>query len=209
MNNLKTFYLLSYPRSGNHWVRYILEWHSKRITCNAGNSESLSSYFVEVPGIKENLPPIAIKKHWIEDTDQQCFPMIFLVRNYKEAIPRHCEYNSEQYQSNLEMYRKDVYSFLNWTSPKICIYYEDLILDAKTAIDTILLFAGLPKNEEFLINLESHKKLCIKSYDRIEKSYTLGEHLNFHVGRLSEKEILTFDKFMSEAELSSVLARYY
>lgn len=205
-SRFRTFYLLSYPRSGNHWVRYILEWHSKRTTIDG--LKSLSS-FVKIPGVRQSLPPIAIKKHWIESQDDRSLPLIFLLRNYKEAVTRHCQHNSATYMANLETYRQDVYTFLDWASPKICIYYTDLITSPKTTIKTLLDFVELPLDKDFIKNIDEHAQKCISAYNSSEKSYTGGKEVIFHSKVLSKSQIKMFDEFMSDPRLEPVLGRYY
>jgi hypothetical protein len=90
-------YLLSYPRSGNHAVRFAMEWISRRPTLGADDHESLKRprglhdlpLFLRGGGpAVSSLAPIAIKRHSMKPTDS-LGRLIFIERDPVEAILSH------------------------------------------------------------------------------------------------------------------------
>src|SRR3989304_1536731 len=102
-NNL----LLSFPRSGNTWVRYIFEFITKQPTsqgivndCQDGIlKEDCLSLKLNL-GVDISKKCILIKRHradftWDSWTKDNC-KLLFLLRDYKEAIIRH-NYNKDDH----------------------------------------------------------------------------------------------------------------
>jgi len=92
-------YILSYPRSGNHAVRFAVEFLSERPTLGAGDHESFSRpkrkyglpIFLLTPHINISSPlprPAAIKRHQLRDFDA-VDKLIFIERDVVEAVLSH------------------------------------------------------------------------------------------------------------------------
>jgi len=102
-------WLVSYPRSGNTWLRYIIEYHLLRPTIGYWNSDGddMVEAIKDQPLEHHIDAPINNKATWDKKIDyskkhvlkrhvvseiepEQDDKLVFLVRNYKECIMRHC-----------------------------------------------------------------------------------------------------------------------
>jgi len=87
------FLLLSYPRSGNTWLRYCIEFLTERPTFGYIKKIRNGTH-IDTPFFKEYLTnePIALKRHeWDEDearSKRAYRKIILLIRNYKEVMLR-------------------------------------------------------------------------------------------------------------------------
>ena len=127
-------YLLSFPSSGNHWVRYILEFFSGMPTHgNVGNSMDIPLYKNWFRG---NLSPLrhvrdegyylVFKIHqfsnekWTED----CNSVLLLIRDYREnQVFRE---GKRQQGKNIRWYLDILSKYERVHARKMHIYYEDL-----------------------------------------------------------------------------------
>jgi len=100
-------WLVSYPRSGNTWLRYIIEWHLLRPTIGywqpgqlIEGQKQLSKHHIDSPIYnKVNCPNVisyignnkpVLKRHSVSEIEpQQSDVLVLLLRNYKECIMRH------------------------------------------------------------------------------------------------------------------------
>jgi len=90
-------YLLSFPRSGSHLVRYIIESVTGYPTLGARegflprhtNIWTDTPIHVKVPVTLASNRAIAIKRHWMLDTDETSAPIVAIVRRPDEAIISH------------------------------------------------------------------------------------------------------------------------
>ena len=164
--------LLSFPRSGNTWVRYVLEFVSQRPTaeCLVEHAQSNS---VKKPCILSETNPtaksIVVKRHradhhwdtWGDDTR-----LIVLVRDPSEAVLRHHK-DGNNINDCVSHYLHCLEFFNSFEGDKILIYYEDLLSRSEEELNKILDFVKLEKNnryKELISNLEDHKKASLKSY---------------------------------------------
>jgi hypothetical protein len=66
------FIVLSYPRSGNHWVRYIVEWFSGAPTIGEESPQDTPIYTrTRTPILQNAKEPIAQKRHWLQTGDNE------------------------------------------------------------------------------------------------------------------------------------------
>ncbi len=138
--------ILSYPRSGNHFIRYIIELLTERptlgLTSQDGPIHERHGPKL-LPDITNN-DPIAVKTHWTSDIKFNADSLILILRNPVEAIlsaryETHfkkacCEesvsskiladykFDSDRFVMNLEY-------FIKFEGPKEIILYEDLVGD--------------------------------------------------------------------------------
>ena len=182
-------YLISYPRSGNTWLRYCIEYIFKRPTIGYTTPGSSSfdkksiGNFADIKTTGDE--PIMIKRHSFEDgCCEENDKIIVLIRNFQEVIIRHTQKTDiGSFISNLSGKENEVdyYSILkqydNWKGDKILIYYEDLISNLESTLHSVCDFlAGNKKEEavdEIIKNLEHHKEKSIKVYSIHGQSETL------------------------------------
>ncbi len=210
-NDPKT-YLLSYPRSGNTWMRYCIEFLTKRPTIwfetefdgitleniPLGYSFDLGTDFSKLPIWKVHNPDVLLCN--LEDTEQM---LIVLVRNYKEAIARHmggalnvAKINTQQnrwYFEALQLYEA-------WNPKKrLLLYYEDLITNPRKVFTELINFLHeeLSLLDEFMANYDRHKKDSIAYYSfHSSPSVTQGNHVIAHSLKTSKAERIRIDSFV-------------
>lgn len=196
--------LLSYPRSGNTWVRYIFEFLSKRPTQGYDHkTDAPLGKRVDI-GVDLSAPPIAVKSH--NELGGPDDKLLVVVRDYKEAITRHAKaggWNTDQKlkehfiqeTSGKERagvdYVKILQLYDEYEGDKLLVYYEDLIEKPKDTITKIVKWSCISDEYVHLLfeNFEEHKKNSIKSYS--PKSHSGGSNLKFHSSQL-KPEFISF-----------------
>lgn len=133
-----------------------------------------------------------------QDYDSSEDKLILLIRNYREGILRDTKSFEEAlnsihpsycYFANLNLYDK-------WTPEnRLLITYEELLLHPKQTFEKVLQFLQLPSFylDEYLNDLDSHKKKVMRFYRRLGGSQSKGENFNFHSEKLTLDEIEQFD----------------
>ena len=217
------FFLLSYPRSGNTWTRYLIEYFSNRPTTSCptmryperwgvGPKDTLGlCESVHLPNVKGK-DYIVVKKHKMFDSEKDTLPMIFLLRNYKEVLIRHfgsrdaAEAHLRHKDQNTVNYFKCISDYDNWRENKIILYYEDIVFQPKEAIEKLTKFIGCynkKKIEEFLSNIEYHRNNSLDSYGKItlggrDASQSRGKSKIFHSQGMSIEEKKKWDNIILE-----------
>lgn len=185
------YILASYPRSANHWLRYIIEYLSKQPTLGEGNRNrdtkdppvfkrlGMEDYYVTTEAI-------AVKRHRVRDEDDRSKKMIFVVRDYREVIFRHFNqpfslFRMRKLEKHIGMYLSLIQRYHGWPSDKLMIRYEDLITDPERTISTIAQFIGKAESLSCLLeNLKQHQQRCVSMYDHCKGSHTKGKSTNHH-----------------------------
>lgn len=185
--NLKTAILASYPRSGNHLVRFLLEFLTGCPTYGClRNQQDVPIYKNQFPTqpnvlqhVNPNCSPIAIKHHTYREIQENLShkkfipsSILLIVRNPLEAIAAHIGTESYHYQKNtasnlkniVERELNDYISLLNFFArvdlPKEIIFYERI-----TSEDTSLWQPELQKVVNlFHNNILSNKFAELSSY---------------------------------------------
>jgi len=202
--------ILSYPRSGNTFFRYCLEWMSGRPTVGADGHKykvypySIANVSSKLEHVNISSAPIAIKRHQIEQEDYNRDWLIIIVRNYKEAILRHKGHHmgfpddaqKNKYYHPLEVFEK-------WTKPKMLIRYHDLISkNGLTKISkNVFNFLNLEDSKisylnDLINNQYTHRQEAIKQYP--DGSKTKGQFSVFHSRDMSIKDCLRWDESMKK-----------
>jgi len=194
-------YLISYPRSGNTWTRYIIEQISKRVTIDEGRGEKTQN-------------PILIKRHDFCGSENKNKGLIVLIRDYREALIRHHDQKpvdmnevlNPRVSKNKQLSYIDIlYGYDQWPADRrLLVYYEDLMMHPEVDILRMMIFLGLwPKKEDqyksFIEDIETHKQSSIKNYEtKIGPSITKGEDLKFHSKNISIDEQKSYDVFLKK-----------
>jgi len=199
--------LVSYPRSGNTWIRYIVETISGRPTIGDNNAIDVPIH-CKVPSITiTDKRPILFKRHQFRRGEEG--PLIVIVRDYKEAIIRHggkeifrngdvC--NHKQLLGSIQLYVGVLRRYDEWQEPKMLIYYEDLISKPNREITKLSKFLGLDadKTIAFLTQCDQHKKTSVEYYDSFAGSQTKGEAIKHHAKSVSQKSLATLTNMMKK-----------
>lgn len=202
------YILASFPRSGNHWVRYIIEFFSKRPTVGCGgkkwSTEDDGPLFEKLGkvGYYKELKPIVKKRHYIqkEDIDKN---LILIIRDPLECIVRQGLKGNFPKFTNIMIpklsteYCDLIRQFDTWKKKKCLIYYEDLLLNINSIIKKVLEFLDIQKYniKDLTDNLDYHKKISINYYVNTAKSpsHTKGNTISHHINRIDNatQELLT------------------
>lgn len=200
-------YLLSYPRSGNTWLRYCIEVLTGERTIGYLNSNSFDKGIMEHN--RNNKKPIIIKRHDTLDIENnEDNRLILIVRNYKEVLIRHNSNKKTIFDDYKDYTSGEPISYIKllkyydeFKGKKIIIYYEDIINDLKNTLNLVINFLNveIPEEiaQEFFQNLENHKNKSLSIY---ENSKTNGESLIYHSLKISKEERIKWDEFLIEKE---------
>lgn len=214
--------LLSYPRSGNHWVRFIIEWFSSRPTKGMGPAD---------PPIHKNLPNDGVlkhvkgnnfiihKNHYIPKGKMD--KLILILRNPKECIYRH----TKDLQINkIDSYMSLIKFYENYSGKKLLVYYEDLILEPKNVITKITNFLEIYDEEKinnFIENYDLFFKESVNIYDNANKnkiisgskkrvSETKGEKIVYHSEKIEKNKVKKFNDHINikYPNIKNYISRY-
>ena len=168
--------LLSYPRSGNHLVRYILEYITGLPTSGCyGNPKDRPIYTNKFPNKETPLSHVDhnyhfsfTKFHKIPSVYNSAYlkadpSLILIVRDYKECIISHLrktsgkDYSIETtFQKEMNFYFKLLHYYDTYEGKKMIIYYEDLLNDFENVLIQLSKFIPNVK-KEYLIKLIKNK----------------------------------------------------
>lgn len=173
--------LLSYPRSGNHMVRFFIELLSEKPTFGCkSNMEDVEIYKNKF----NHIIPFNIKINEIDNS--QCFykfhspiksnnssMLLFVIRNPREVLLRHSNFNMNfitntgGYNSSYEVYFQNIDYFINYQGTKKLFYYEDIMNNKSEFIRELYTYLELNNetklqyvldNVEFLFNESKNGK---------------------------------------------------
>ena len=219
MSKIKRNLLLSYPRSGNTWLRYCVEVLTNKPTFAGINREA--GIFDKAPVLsligkmdKNANDYILIKRHHFKPENESfdVDKVVFIIRNYKECIIRHAELEINPNINTLKSeisgqidtvdYLGLIKAFDKFNGKKLLLYYEDLIINPKKTLEDLLIFLEIENFEnklnKFIYNLENHKNNSIKIYSLQGESHTKGQHLSFHINKLNSEQRILWDKTIRE-----------
>ncbi len=216
---MHTVVLFSYPRSGNTWLRYMIEVFTGRPSLgNPASPVDDTPIHTRMEGltVDPDAVPSAVKRHELqhmEEGDEQR-PLIVAVRNYKECMVRHRYHLRERkrpfaLETESRLYMAPLAYFEDHGSPKLLLYYEDLLENPVVAITSLARFLEIPEKTsiDFLDRYEEHRTRSLRSYP----SHTLGETTLYHAFRLSPLERRAWDRqvrTLNPALYDRYLARY-
>lgn len=205
---MKKPFILSYPRSGSNFICYclknIFQFDSGMPKSHGQNKEFWYHY------TDKKLNKVPYEYHLKS-------PLIFIMRNYKESIPRQTDdYNfSEKYRKAVSNYRTkdnnhhfDYISILEFydkrEDPKILIYYEDFMTNIDIELKKICDFVADSLNIEykhdrfnsFIENIDFHKNESLKNYQKHSESKTKGGGLEYHSKKIKLDIRYEIDRYM-------------
>lgn len=217
-NGPRTF-LLSYPRSGNTWLRYCLEFLTKRpsfsrnglyyamqqpLAWSAGFELDMRKAPIEKVHARHEIMPCNSK---LPPVDMKTDKLIFIVRNPKETIARFEHKTFEQLlQSNgagkgyaAKIYFENFAVYEQWESAtRMLVYYEDLLQNPREELEKLLIFLGEQsvRIDDFISEYEQHKAKAKKIYkDTVHGS----NDVLFHSKKLSQNYKQQIDAWVAKA----------
>lgn len=155
-------FIISFPHSGSHWLRYIIEYLSDQSTCGKYIDRGIWKPIIN------NNDPICYFDHQMKSEDVDKYKLIYLVRDYKECFISLSKNAIEQisileletlYKGYMIRWTSMFKLFKEWKPPKLLIRYEDLILKPEYIIKELCEFLnkGEDKIKKFLSNYDEHK----------------------------------------------------
>lgn len=206
-------YILSFPRSGNTWLRYCLEYLTQRPSLYYWNHTGINRPLGLLAGFPIDITKKPFWKVHVEDEmyflggiNRLVDSVILVVRNPKEAI-----YRQQSMFDNFDIcaedplryYFKHLQTYDTWSPERRClVYYEDLISKPHETLLHILSFLH-EKNtrlDEFMRDYTQHKAQALKLYTTYENdSATGGNTLLFHSQKMTAEERKLFDKKVKNA----------
>lgn len=195
--------LLSYPRSGNHLVRYILEFITGLPTSGCyGNTKDKPIYTNQFPNKETPLRHVVhnfhfcfTKFHKIPSHYNSAYlksdpSLILIIRDYKECIISHLrkinkdkEIDSLTFQHELNLYFKLLNYYDNFEGKKMIIYYEDLIQKTDEVLNQLKNFIPNIQNSfylDFLKNIDHHCYLSSNGKNRSWGGSNSNREISFH-----------------------------
>jgi len=140
-------------------------------------------------GVDMGAEPICQKSHDIANLTGS---VLFLVRNYKECVPRHQRTIGSRADTDILLrdYSQMIKEFDSFSGPKKILYYEDLIKGKKSFFKDVLDFFECDDGylQEFIFDIEKHRNMSIQFYNRNgQPSITKGQMEIFHSFRLDDE----------------------
>ncbi len=182
--------LISYPRSGTNWIRYIIEHLSGKPTPGQERVYTGTDYIID-------------RAHKGYPVIHRYCKVILILRDYRECLLR-SNITSWLELGDVKMFLEEKVTFTpsNWyidnlkaydifQGEKLLVYYEDLLAHPEIEILRISRFLNFDPSdsEAFLSNLEQHKQSSISLYtsgghasetkgDTTKASYHADMHLS-------------------------------
>jgi hypothetical protein len=203
-------FILSYPRSGNTWLRYCLEFLTQRPSL----SRMGLRYFLQQPlgfttGFMLDLGKQPIEKihcrREIVGSVTETDTLIFIVRNPKETFARQGRRGLSLHTSKLagKGYNRDIYFdnialYETWNNPrKLLIYYEDLLLHPRKTLEAILSFLGesCDRLDLFMSEYQTHQTTSRELY---QNSRPTVDDVLYHSKKIALEERCAIDAWIVE-----------
>jgi hypothetical protein len=186
--------LLSYPRSGNTFTRYCIEYLTQRPTADIYEPSPMSHPLSNQVNLSK---PFVYKYHHINNPAIST-PIILLIRNPKEVAYSHGKSLSSLLDAK-KSYVANIKMFDQYNGEKLLIYYEDLITQTRNELRKIQLFLSDDKNAEntltlFMEKITYHKAQCSALYrDAVTKDGNSKGQLIYYSKDIDRKTLLDFD----------------
>ncbi len=223
------------PRSGTHWMMYIMQYFSKRLISSkrAGEDASADKCCIGRDhysfGCDPSKPLIHVR-HEVNQFFRDSFAFeppkrnvdqfVLIVRNPVEsAIRSYMHGRGLSYEELLCKFQKQGYRVLvnnlnfydRWPSERrLLVYYEDLMEFPLETITRIVTFLGESTDlvADFIEHLDGHKTTCLTQY---KQSMTQGKDLTYHSRQLSEQQLQRLEEIIKESDIKvwkKYLGRY-
>lgn len=199
--NEKTM-IMSYQRCGTHWLGYCLYQLLENYDFDYTDQYRDISPFMEPMRTKNPHGKKMVRGHYLVNKyshqkttkrfnviyyDRKKDVLIVLLRDYRECYIRNNL--KRQCKNPLELMRVDPTYFDNleiyhtWPEERrYIVYYEDLLENMHDTLKDLLAFLG-EKGERldpFIDEIDAHRQVVLKAYDRKWSSVTKGEDLHYH-----------------------------
>lgn len=210
---MKKNIILSYPRSGNHLVRFFIELLSEVPTFGCSNPNNQKIKNIKDIEIYKNLfsekIPFNIKnnfninncyfKYHSFPTDIDINNIIFIVRNPQEVLLNHNQLNL--IFNSFDSYFKDINKFNSFSGKKILFFYEDIITNKTKFINELYDFLNinnLEKKKYVIKNINKLYNLSLNGKRRSWGGNKSNNKLHFYYKKLNIKKKYYFDNYLNK-----------
>lgn len=165
--------IVSYPRSGNHLLRFIVEYITARPTegCSKQDLPVFTNTYPEKDLMKHVVKndSFVLTKYHTFPHEEKCKSVICLVRDYRECITKFVQYSTDikKLKVEIERYFNILWTWSTFDGPKLLIKYENLVENPCKEIYAIVGFILLNDNSFS----ESDLKLVHSRLDYFVKNY--------------------------------------
>ena len=198
---------MSYPRSGNHLLRFFIELLTEIPTYGCkGNSNDKEIYKNVFP----EKVPFNISKHFDK---KDCYfkyhstppknirpnKIILIIRNPKEVLLRHNNYKLNI--NSYETYFKNIDFYNNYKGKKLLLYYEDIITNKKKFINTLYEFLAvnnLEKKNYILLHIDKLYELSSKGKNRAWGGIKSNNNTDFYYKNIPDSIKNQFDNYLND-----------
>jgi Sulfotransferase domain len=187
-------FMLSYARSGTNLTSCYLQYLTgKPIKFLFDDDVFLSENRLDLP--IDHSKPILYRTHYSQDLtkiDKQSNKLLYILRNYKEAILRHNHKQIASPEAFRELFKKNkaiVTDYMHglkiydaWDpSMRLLIHYEDLLTDPVHTMAQVLAFFEEPIPAHLSVELlKEVSARALSSYGKQHGSHSKGEDLFYH-----------------------------
>jgi hypothetical protein len=205
-------FLLSYPRSGNTWMRFCLEYLTKRPSLTFKEKERDVEIFSLPLGLSFDLGIDPQKKciwkaHTGDTMDLICKvtpkrdKLILVVRDYKECILRELRDLPSAMRSLQDpdcSYFQNLKIYDRWNSKnRLLIYYEDFVKNPKEVLGQLLEFLQEEPIllTEFMEQYETWRERSLAFYkNHVGPTESEGIDLHHHANQISDSQLTAMDE---------------
>lgn len=217
--------LWSSPASGNHWVRFIVEYLTGCPTCGSGHLLDWPIFMNKFPGTPHPLahvdpkaPYVLYKSHWPYQLTNKS-NLLLLVRDFHEVIGANKDRinDSNNILKFLRFYIELIEGYERFPGTKMLVYYEDLIQYPEREISRIKNFLAAPeaRYETFMNRYDYYAKLSRQGRNRIWAGAHSGTNIQFHQENMHKEKLVILIKIFYEVlacpeyqRVKPYLARY-
>lgn len=206
--------LISYPHSGNSWVRYAAETVTKHPSFDAYDGRVIRPDYVDLDAC-----PVLVKYHNMDNLneDDRHRKLVVLIRDPRECIGsrlhRGADKGRKEYiRDEAKKYMKILAEAGAWPSPALVLHYEDIIIQPHVIFPQLFSALDMPVGpeaaESFIKNIDSH-------FEQSRSSFIMGaisdpKSIHWHARRLGEENLKSIVEEILSAcrESHQLLTRY-
>ncbi|MEO9476656.1 MAG: sulfotransferase domain-containing protein [Cyclobacteriaceae bacterium] len=193
--------LVSYPRSGTNWLRFIIESLTDKRTPGQIRYSRSKEYAVD-------------RAHCASKNGMKYDKMILVLRDYRECMLRHLDalwlhhqnvedfLNEQNVISKPSWYVDNIKAFEDFPRQKLLLYYEDLVDNPSEYVKELGQFLGVEELKilHFLKELPKKQQESEASYNKTHGAHTAGKKSkhSFHSKKLlSSEQAKNFDRYFA------------
>ena len=199
-------FLISFPRSSQHWMKSCVEIlsgipiHSLYPNYGLQNPLNIPLNRKQKPCFVTHFPD------WIQGAPTDKNRLFIVVRNYKECIIRRAlsfgrPFSFAKDKSSFDLYADILKCYDGWDPDhRLLLYYEDIITQPNIEMRKLSQFLGGSEKryQDFVTNYKTYQKRSCDYYQKIQKSrggsMTRGKSTIYHSALLPQDDILRFDQ---------------